>query len=574
MIIGQCLLDYWPAYINEYSSDHHIERILFNNGVALPELTSAASYDFQVIAPPLRSIMPESQYMPLKYVDLDKYESIFEESCNRLEFIVRSMLKYNIENNILTFVSNFFTPIKNPMGQLLPRYDLRNPIFFVEQLNVHLSKFLGGFSNIHLLDTNQISSTIGKRYVQDDSVSIIVHGSPLVDHAVNIDEQRIEKPSQSITSKFNADNYGFVCAVWDELISMYRTIMNIDSVKMVVMDLDDTLWRGIAGESGSIDPMMQIEGWPLGVAEALTYLKRRGIILAIVSKNEESVVRNLWLGAYQNRLDLDKFSFIRINWKPKYENILELIKIANILPSSVVFVDDNPVERESVMAAIPGIRVLGDDPYLTRTALLWASETQVRYVTDESGRRGEMMKAQEQREIQKVAMSRPDFLLSQNIKIKFDYVLSKNDKKYPRAFELINKTNQFNTTGKRWTEEEMAYSFNSGIKMAVFHVDDRFTNYGLVGVILISGSRIIQFVMSCRVLGMDVELGVLCKVCTDILNISGNGSDVNAFLTHTDANFPCRDLYQKANFILGQDSSWHLKSSLLPKIPTHLNFAV
>ena len=180
---------------------------------------------------------------------------------------------------------------------------------------------------------------------------------------------------------------------------MLRTIRQTDMVKLVLVDLDDTLWRGVAAEAAEVSSTAS-EGWPLGFAEALMFLKSRGVLLGIVSKNDEDRVREIWRRIYGTRIRLEDFAAVKINWRPKAENIEEILAEVNLLPNSVVFIDDNPVERAAVKAAFPEIRVLGPNPYLWRRILLWSPETQVATITSESAARTEMVQKQVQREEQ------------------------------------------------------------------------------------------------------------------------------------------------------------------------------
>ena len=116
--------------------------------------------------------------------------------------------------------------------------------------------------------------------------------------------------------------------------------------------------------------------------------------------------------------------------------------------------------------------------------------------------------------------------------------------RFARCLELINKSNQFNTTGQRRTLEQLHQIFAEGGRLEAFEVSDRFTQYGLVVVVLIKGNWIDQFVMSCRVVGLDVEIAVLAF----ILRALFDGQEVNARIIETDANFLCRDLYQRCGF--------------------------
>src|SRR5262249_43428014 len=157
----------------------------------------------------------------------------------------------------------------------------------------------------------------------------------------------------------------FITNLWREVKAMYLTIRQVDSVKVVICDLDDTLWRGVVAEDG-INLVTQLEGWPLGLIEALAYLKRRGVLLAICSKNDEHRIRSLWPSIMCDQLSLSDFAVVKINWEPKSWNVDAILRETNLLARNAVFIDDNPAERQSVINDHPGIRVLGGDLYAIR----------------------------------------------------------------------------------------------------------------------------------------------------------------------------------------------------------------
>ena len=226
-------------------------------------------------------------------------------------------------------------------------------MYMTEILNSFIEKSLADYDNAYYLNLNEIASSIGKRYVVDDLLAIGSHGGLMNDGDFNFDRHRI-LPVKRLTETYESRVPEFVLSVWNELNALYRTVRQADAVKMVIVDLDDTLWRGVVAETNEITDATTI-GWPKGLWEALVFVKKRGILLSIVSRNEESNIRRLWPNIVSNWLKVDDFAFIRINWKSKPDNIGEIIAAANILPSSVVFIDDNPVERESAQVAFPTI---------------------------------------------------------------------------------------------------------------------------------------------------------------------------------------------------------------------------
>jgi FkbH-like protein len=354
----------------------------------------------------------------------------------------------------------------------------------------------------------------------------------------------------------------FLDAVWHDILDRYEILTRHDPIKIVIVDLDDTLWRGVLAEDGI--HLHGLEGWPLGVVEALQFLKKRGILHAIASKNDELLIREKWEEIFQGRLQLEDFASVRINWNPKVQSIREILEEVNLLPGNTLFIDDNPVERDAVRREFPEIRVLGEDLYGIREYLLTAPELDVPSITEESGRRTEMIQAKAVREESRRSMSREEFLKSLKLKVELLVIRDTSSKEYERALELLNKTNQFNTTGKRWMPEEIHRFFAEGGSFYAFKVQDKFTAYGLVGLLLVQGNCIRQFVMSCRVVGLDVEQQMLREVVDRI-----DAPEVTAEHVKTEKNHLCSDLYPKTGFEL-REGMWTFtkpeKKSLIQRI--------
>jgi FkbH-like protein len=542
MVIGSCLSEYLAGHFERQPDGCPCDFVLANYLRELPKdpPQPVADYDFQLVQPSLRSLLPERAYLPLAYDDPAAHENLLEEARRRLSLHLAAAMRWNREQGLLTFVANFFVPQQNLMGRLMPRYDLRNPAYLVERINQLVAEEVARYPNAYLLDVEQISSGIGKAFIQDDATDFFAHNNVLDDEFTDINDRIEWMPP--VTELYPVRVASFTRAVWVELLAMLRTVRQVDQVKLVAVDLDDLLWRGVAAEGDNEED--RVEGWPLGIIEALQFLKRRGVLLAIVSKNDEARIEQEWDRIMHGRLSLDDFAIRRINWRPKAENLDEIIREVNVLPRSVVFIDDNPVERAAVKAALPEVRVLEAHPYLIRRILLWAPETQVAGVTEESARRTEMVRAQVERETDRRRMSREEFLASLKVTVKMFDIASTEDKKFPRALELINKTNQFNTTGRRWTRADCVAAFARGTRFHAFEVQDRFTRYGLVGVVVVEAGRIDQFVMSCRVFGLDVEKAVVAALTARLQN----GRDLAARLDETEANLPCRDLYERCGF--------------------------
>ena len=345
---------------------------------------------------------------------------------------------------------------------------------------------------------------------------------------------------------------------------------------MVVFDLDDTLWRGqIAEHYGDGGNWPVLHGWPTGLWEAVHHLRARGILTALCSKNDAGLVAQRWNRAIMgNWLTLDHFVFKEINFEPKADNIARMIGQASLTPKSVLFVDDNPVEREAVRAALPAIRTIGANPFVTRRVLLWSAETQVLRLSQESASRETMMQRQQEREVARASTSRAEFLSSLGCQVRLGTIVTSKDPRFGRGLELLNKTNQFNTTGIRWKHEQLVDLFRDNGRMIVFEVDDRFSRYGLVGVILYRRGHFIQFAMSCRVLGLEIETSVI----NAILRREAKGHAVARFsaaVLETEANMVCRGVYGQCGFTADANDPTILKRSAddIAPVADHLTLA-
>ena len=359
---------------------------------------------------------------------------------------------------------------------------------------------------------------------------------------------RIE-PLSGMTDTYDSQAPQMFAAIWRQAECLYRTIHQIDMVKLVIFDLDDTLWRGqIAEHYGDGIPTPAFHGWVVGMWEAVQHLRARGIITAICSKNEESLVRERWHRAVMPWLALDDFPLREINWRPKADNIAAIISQASVTPRSTIFVDDNPVERESVRAALPGIRILGANPHLTRRILLWSPETQLASRSQETAGREHSIRQLQTRETDRKALSRADFLRTLSCTVDIEPCDGPAHRDYARATELLNKTNQFNTTGIRWTQAQLAAFFDLGGRIHVFRVKDSYTEYGLVGTILYRDGGFAQVAMSCRVLGLEIETSVIHAIMQAAAAEDGQ-TQFYARVFDTDANKVCRDLFARCGFI-------------------------
>jgi FkbH-like protein len=342
-------------------------------------------------------------------------------------------------------------------------------------------------------------------------------------------------------------------AVARSLASIVRAIYG-KSRKVLVLDLDNTIWGGVIGDDGV--EKIQI-GRETPVAEAYTAfqeyclsLHRRGILLAVCSKNDEEIAKQGFEHP-DSVLKLEHISSFKANWEPKHENILAIARELNLSVDSFVFVDDNPAERAIVEAQIPGIAV----PNIGNEVSCYAA------VIDE-GRYFEPV-ALSQEDLTRAALYRSNTERS-NAEAQFanygDYLDSLemsaeiqrfNSLYLDRITQLTNKTNQFNLTTRRYTLAEMEAIMQDERYIGLYgRLSDRFGDNGLISIVL---GRLEQdllhidlWLMSCRVLKREMELAMLDVLVEHAK--AANITSLRGYYLPTKKNGMVADHYEKLGF--------------------------
>ena len=283
--------------------------------------------------------------------------------------------------------------------------------------------------------------------------------------------------------------------------------------KCVVLDLDNTVWGGVIGDDG----MENIQIGNLGIGKAYTLfqhwlkeLKERGIILAVSSKNTESIAREPFDRHPDMVLRMEDIAVFMANWENKADNIRHIQKILNIGFDAMVFLDDNPVERALVRQSVEGVVVpeLPEDPadYVAYLKSLGLFETTS--FTANDAVRTSQYREEAARRTGELAFENHDAFLQS---LEMEAVVEPfNTYNVPRVAQLIQRSNQFNLRTVRHSEEEvrrMAAS-EAHICFAV-QLKDRFGDYGLISAVILcmegDGLFIDTWIMSCRVLKRGVE---------------------------------------------------------------------
>ena len=284
---------------------------------------------------------------------------------------------------------------------------------------------------------------------------------------------------------------------------------------------------------------------------ALKSLTNRGVLLGIVSKNDQQNA----LQAIDLNTDMilrrDDFAAWRINWSDKAQNLVDLMAELNLGLDSAVFLDDNPVERARVREALPGVLVpeMPADKMLYPKTLLSLKCFGSPSLTAEDLARADMYRVERAREDSKQSVGSIDqWLGTLGTKV---VVEPMNEANRGRASQLVAKTNQMNLTTRRLSENELAAWVNQeGRQLWTFRVSDKFGDSGLTGVasLMVDGTtaHIVDFILSCRVMGRKIEQAMV-SVLVDHARSLGLKKVVAEYLP-TQRNKPCLEFWQNSGF--------------------------
>lgn len=333
--------------------------------------------------------------------------------------------------------------------------------------------------------------------------------------------------------------------------------------KCVVLDLDNTLWGGVIGDDG----MSGIQIGELGAGHAfsdfqmwLRELKNRGIILAVCSKNNEDTAREPFEKHPEMVLRMDDISMFVANWDDKASNIKMIQKTLNLGMDSLVFLDDNPFERNMVRTMIPDITVpeLPEDPaqYLTYLQSLNLFETPS-YSEEDQDRTKQYQAEIGRVSLQKQYESIDDYLISLNMKAG---VKPFDEFHYPRIAQLTQRSNQFNLRTVRYTEAEIEEKAHDEHYLTLyFTLKDQFGDHGLISVVILEKRENALFVdtwlMSCRVLKRGMEEFIINQL-VKTARAQGFETLIGEYLP-TPKNSMVSEIYGKMGFDLVEENDQH-----------------
>lgn len=327
--------------------------------------------------------------------------------------------------------------------------------------------------------------------------------------------------------------------------------------KVLVLDLDNTLWGGTIGDDG-INGIKIGQGTPAGEAflsfqKYIHQLKERGVLLAVCSKNEEVNAKLPFESHPEMHLKLDDFTCFIANWDPKSDNLIDMASKLNLGIDSFVFVDDNPAERELMRMQLPEVLTieLDDEPSNYPQLIDAQSPFELTSFSEEDMSRSHQYKENFKREsLKATATSYNDYLASLE---QHAFINKFEMSRLERITQLINKTNQFNLTTARLTNADVESLMLSDSNMTAYvSLKDKFGDNGVISVIYgrweTENLAIDGWLMSCRVFKRSVE-NIICDYIVELARTKGKKLIIGKFIP-TEKNNIVKNLYAELGFEL------------------------
>ncbi len=378
-----------------------------------------------------------------------------------------------------------------------PNADIYNESQFLRKYITAMEELAADYANFSFMDMTQICSYYGFNR------TLKMTDPPWFSHPVS--------PASHIAQEFTR---------W-----LNYVLRRGNKIKCVLVDLDNTMWEGVIRDVGidGINIRIDKERFRWNV---LQVLNARGILIGVISKNDahlESDIKS-FVGDYMRAIDFVCFD---LSWDDKWTRLRKTQERLNIGLDSILFIDDNEFERAQMRAMLPEVMVADENVF---EQLLYLPQLHPEHITNESKNRAKYYKEQINRAKAQAeqTMSRDDFLKSCGFKIRFKEA---EPFEINRITELVQRTNQLNTSIKRYSKEQIVrFTKDHGCDVSVVHLQDNFGDYGLVGVCIgfDHGNvyEIDTLLFSCRVMSKGVEDYTL----TRILEIASNRNFENVLI--------------------------------------------
>ncbi len=525
LLVSDFNIDVLAGYLSNSEESPVVSAAAAPFGMIIPTLLGAPfdgqkdNYDFAIVWSRPEAVIEGFS----KAINFQEYSS--EEIFSQIDQYVQAIRTLAQKTNTI-FVPSWVIPTYFRGFGLLEWKESIGISRLLTEMNLHLAQGLNAVSNVYMLNTNKWIEGAGKDAF---STKLLYMGK------IPFSQTVFKLAGQDIKAALRA--------------------LNGAAKKLVIVDLDDTLWPGLVGNEGWQN--LRLGGHdPIGEAfvdfqKALKSLTRRGIVLGIVSKNDEATALEAIDKHTAMVLKKEDFAGWRINWNDKAQNIMDLAAELNLGLQSIVFIDDSPFERARVAEALPEVFVpqWPEDKTLYAQTLLYLSCFDTPALSAEDVKRTQMYQEERLREQSKVQVgSIADWLSTLGIVIKIEELNSAN---LSRVTQLLNKTNQMNLSTRRMTESALLkWSSEPGHKLWAFSISDKFGDSGLTGLasVEVKGkqAKIVDFVLSCRVFGREAEETMTHTVFVFAKSL-GLDSIIAEYLP-TEKNSPCLKFFERSGF--------------------------
>ena len=350
----------------------------------------------------------------------------------------------------------------------------------------------------------------------------------------------------------------------------------VSPAKVLALDLDNVLWGGVLGEDGVAGLKIGYD-FPGNVYRRIQLhalaLKRRGVLLALLSKNNFADVEQAFSTLPDMPLKLGDFAALRVNWREKDENLLDIAQELNLGSDSFVFVDDQSFERERMRFRLPEVRVLeaSEDPLQTLQGLTQCRAFDAYRTSDEDKRRSSDYAAlAARRKLESNSQDPQAFLFTLQLQARIAEV---EDATIPRAVQMLGKTNQFNVTTRRHTEADVRRmrAIRDNI-LLLLSLSDRFGDQGIVGLVIALGDSasrkltLDSFLLSCRAIGRGAEESLWSSL---LARASAMGyTELHAEYLRTSKNQQVENLFERLGMARREGSTEEHRQYTL-ELPSH-----
>jgi len=493
-------------------------------------------------------------------IEFGNYDNIIQDS---LSFSNKDLIIIFYETlNIVNSIPEYFEDLEDEKFQKL-KVKLFNEIDIIFQnLNKTASVIFNSFSSAYFFNYQLDDSKID--LLVNELNSYIKKTKPLNVSVINIDKLfTYNGLDKSIDYRFyNSFKAPYTFSFLKSYVSNIESILiknNGKLKKAIIFDCDNTLWSGVVGEDGinaiDMSPFSSIGKHFNFIQKLALYLRNNGVIVGLCSKNNEEDVLDVLRNHKDVVLKEDHILIHRINWLDKATNLLDIASELNIGTESLIFIDDSLFEINLVKAKMPEVLTYHLNYQIStyQAQLLKIINTHFNLSTISKN----FDKTNLYREELKRNAIKQDYSLIEEYltSLEINIQIVKNDtKNIPRISELTQKTNQFNLTTHRYTENQIKnFMENDNSEIYSISVSDKFGESGLTGAcILIQNPEnpteifIDSFMMSCRIMGRNIEFAFLNCIINDLLK--KGIKFVRATYVKTKKNIPVKDFYELAGF--------------------------